>query len=102
MKKAYIVLTISLIFEVVADYFFKIWSMNNRSWQIASGLVCYGLATLFFAFSIRDESLTKMVCWFTIFNCLAASAIGIYFGEPFTARIGAGLTLGAMAIWLLS
>ena len=102
MKKTYLLLLFSLLFEILADYFFKKWSLSDKNVQLVAGVAGYTVATVFFALCLRDESLTKMVCWFTLVNCIAASLIGIAFGEPLTARIAGGVVLACVSIWLLS
>ena len=95
-------LGLSLAFEIVADYYFKIWSIHTEKVShLVAGLVCYSVATLFFAFCLRHESMTKIVCLFTITNCVAATLIGLWFGDPFPLRVQAGLVLALASIWML-
>ena len=95
-------LLLSLVCEVAADYCFKRWSIGGRPWLLWLGVGGYVGATVLFAACLRGESLTRLVCWFTLANCVAATLIGVCFGEPLTARVGAGVACAGLSIWLLS
>lgn len=101
MKHTYLMLALALVAEIAADYFFKLWSLSDKTLEIVTGVGLYCIATVFFALSLKNESLTKMVCVFTIINCVAASLIGIYFGEPFPLRIKLGVLTAMLTIYLL-
>lgn len=101
MDNKYLMLGLSLVFEIVADYFFKRWSLVDKGWMLAAGVLGYTIATVFFAYAVKADSLTKIVCVFTIVNCIAATLIGVSMGEQMTARIAAGILLAIVATWLL-
>lgn len=101
MSFTYVMLFLSLLFEIVADYFFKTWSMTDRLSSLVLGVVGYAVATVFFAFSLKNESMVKMVSLFTVTNCVAATLIGLWFGDPFPLRIQLGVGCALVAVWLL-
>ena len=98
----YVMLLLSLVSEIAADYCFKVWSLNNKPWTLVAGVALYGLATVFFAFSLRGTSMTKMWCMYTLVNIVAAVAIGVYFGDPFPLRTKLGVALSVLAILVLA
>jgi multidrug transporter EmrE-like cation transporter len=99
MKSLYLWIAVS--FEIIADYYFKIWSTGDRFFHLCMGVFLYAVGTVFFAFALKDESLAKTVGLFTVANCVAACLIGLWFGEKFDQKMIVGIILGLISIWLL-
>jgi multidrug transporter EmrE-like cation transporter len=98
-------LALSLLFEVVADYFFKSWSLpNSRISNLIFGIVLYGLSATAFAFWVKGEgTLVRGISIFTISNCIAGCLIGtLLFHEPFPLQMKIGVFTGLIAIVLLA
>ena len=102
--KSYILLFLSLLCEIAADYLFKAWSLSEKTLQVISGGMLYMLSALAFAFWIKEKgSLARGISLFTITNCLAGCVIGVFiFHEPFTTQMKIGVLLGITAIFLLA
>lgn len=49
----YFWLFLSLLAEIAADYYLKLWRVKSENIQLAIGIFLYALATLFFAFSMK-------------------------------------------------
>jgi multidrug transporter EmrE-like cation transporter len=81
--------------EVLGDYFFK-----KESYPI--GLVAYLCGAVFWALSLRYESLSKAVILFGVTNALISVAIGIHWlEESLSFQQWMGVILGATAIALI-
>ena len=88
--------------EIIADIFFKKWAIENRNILLLAGLVLYFIGTVFWAFSLKYEFLSKAITVFTILNLIAIVLAGVlYFKEDLTAINKIGIGLGILSIILL-
>lgn len=98
----YFWLFLSLLAEIAADYYLKLWSVKSENIQLAIGIFLYALATLFFAFSMKGGGIMKMMCIYTLLNLVAAVAIGAYFGEKVDTQAQIGIFFAALSVYFLS
>lgn len=90
---------LAVAFEVVADILFKKWSIEGRNALLLAGLALYFIGTAFWAFSLRNELLSKAVTVFTVLNFAAVVLVGaLYFGEKLSDINKAGIVLGLLSI----
>jgi multidrug transporter EmrE-like cation transporter len=92
----------SLIFEVIADIFLKKWSLGSKSWLLAIGLGLYFVGTIFWAFSLRHEVLSKAVSIFTVLNLILVVMAGvIIFNDHLSTANKIGIALGICSVILI-
>ena len=105
-------LTIKLIFfglvalavalEVVGDILFKKWSLDSRQALLYLGLLIYFIGTIFWAFSLRYEYISKAISVFTVLNLIIISLVGVlYFNEHLSLLNKIGLGLGILSVILI-
>ncbi len=88
--------------EVVADVLFKKWAIENRNLLLFAGLALYFAGTIFWAFSLKYESLSKAISVFTVLNLVAIILIGaLYFKEDISALQKAGIMLGVISVFIM-
>lgn len=88
--------------EVVADVLFKKWSIEGRNALLLIGLGAYFIGTIFWAFSLKYEFLSKAVSVFTILNFVAVLLVGVlYFKEELSDLNKLGIVLGVVSVGLM-
>ena len=93
---------LAVVFEVVSDTFFKQWSNTDKLAWLIIGVVLYVASTVFWAFSLKHESLSKAIMVFTITNVVAVLAVGRWvFHESLSGRAMAGMRLGLIGLVLM-
>lgn len=93
---------IAVAFELVGDFYFKKWSLENSLWVLSFGLLMYFIGTVFWAMSLKYESLSKAILIFFILSMLGAVFIGVYFfQEQLTILNKAGILLGILSVILV-
>lgn len=98
----FVLIALAVAFEVVSDTLFKHWSNTDRTLWIVIGVVLYVASTVFWAFSLKHESLSKSIMVFTITNVIAVLAVGRWvFHETLSARAMAGIFLGLIGLVLM-
>ena len=103
MKLAfYSLLSVTILFEVVGDIFLKQWTRGNRSSVFMVGVALYVAATLFWAFSLRYDFLSRAISLFMVSNMLAVVLAGILiFGEQLSLANKIGIGFGVVSLILL-
>ncbi|MDO8529374.1 MAG: SMR family transporter [bacterium] len=97
----FILIAMAIIFEIAGDVLFKKWSLGNKNTFLYIGLLIYATGTVFWAFSLKYEQLSKAISVFTIVNLIVISLIGILFFKEdisFTNKIGIGLGILSIAL----
>ncbi len=98
----FVLIGVAVILEIVADILFKNWSVSNKNILLIIGLVIYFVGTVFWAFSLRHEYLSKAIAIFTILNLVVISLVGVlYFKEDLSTTNKIGITLGVVSVILL-
>ncbi|MDP1834095.1 MAG: SMR family transporter [Candidatus Moranbacteria bacterium] len=89
-------------FEIVGDVFFKKWTVENKPLLMWAGFIIYSIGTLFWAFSLKYETLSKAISIFTILNLVIVALIGIiFFKENISVISKIGIVLGIISIVLI-
>ena len=93
---------LAVILEVVGDVFFKKYSINNKNILLIAGLLIYFIGTIFWAFSLKYEYLSKAISIFTIINLIIVVLVGvIYFKENLSLLNKFGIILGILSMILI-
>jgi len=95
-------IAIAVALEIVADIFFKQWSLESKNFLLFAGLFVYFVGTVFWAISLKYEYLSKAICVFTILNLVIIALVGaLYFKEDLSLVNKIGITLGVLGIILV-
>jgi multidrug transporter EmrE-like cation transporter len=95
-------IAVAVSLEIVADILFKSWSVSNKHLILILGLTIYTIGTLFWAFSLRYEYLSKAITLFTILNLVVISLVGIlYYKEDLSMINKIGIALGVLSVILI-
>jgi multidrug transporter EmrE-like cation transporter len=95
-----IILAVSL--EVVGDILFKKWTIETKNILLISGLMIYFVGTIFWAFSLKYDYLSRAVSVFTILNLIVVVLVGVVmFNENLSLLNKIGVLLGIVSIVLL-
>ncbi len=93
---------LAVVLEVVADILFKRWSLSNKNILFAVGLFIYFLGTVFWAFSLKYELLSKAGGIFTVINLIVLTLVGVLiFNENLTLLNKIGIGLGVISVVLM-
>lgn len=90
------------LFEIAGDFFFKKWSIENKTLILVLGLGLYFIGTIFWAFSLKFGELSRAISIFTVLNLIGVILMGFFlFHEDvsFIQKIGMGL--GILSVILL-
>lgn len=99
----YILIILVTFFEIIADFLFKKWTILNNKFFLIIGVLAYTVSTIIWAFSLREESLSKAISIFTILSLLAVVLMGVLiFGEKLSTINILGIILGVASIILVS
>jgi len=92
----------AVILEVVADLFFKKWALSNRQVLFVAGLLVYFVGTVFWAFSLKYELLSRAGVVFTVVNMIVLTLVGILvFKENLSLVNKIGIGLGVLSVILI-
>lgn len=102
-KLIFITLTITAVaFEVLGDIFLKRWSIENKNVVLAIGLAIYFVGTIFWAWSLKYELLSRAISIFTVVNLMAVVLVGVLvFNEQLTLQQKFGIALGVVSVLLI-
>lgn len=93
---------VAVVFEVVADIFFKKWALAEGKVFLAAGLALYFIGTVIWAYALKFEDLSKAIVVFVVLNLVLAVLAGVsIFGETLTTMQKVGITLGIVSVVLL-
>ena len=103
MKYFFIFLVIIVsILEVVGDILFKEWTLKNTKLILIFGIIAYLAATIFWAFSLKFQNLSKAVVIFGVLTVIIGVLVGVLlYKEPLSAINIIGIILGLACIILL-
>ena len=95
-------LILAVAIEVVADVFFKKWSIEGKNILFLLGMIIYVIATCFWAISLKYGYLSKAVSIFTVLNLIAVVLVGvIMFKEDLSLLNKIGIGLGIISVLLI-
>ena len=95
-------LLLAVALEVVADILLKRWSIESRNILLVVGLLAYFIGTVFWAFSLKYEFLSKAVSVFTVLNLVIVVLAGVLiFKEDLSLVNKIGIGLGILSVILV-
>lgn len=95
--------SVAAIVESFADALFEKWSLVGKGYLLAGGLAIYFVSSIFWAWSLKYETLSKGIVMFNVVNILLGVIIGVlYFKEALTGLNMVGIGLGLLSVVLLS
>jgi len=98
----FVIMFLGVSFEVAGDYFFKKWSINDQYVVLGIGLLMYFIGTVFWALSLKFETLSRAITVFVILSLLMATAVGVLvFHEELSLANKLGILLGMASLLLL-
>ncbi len=93
---------LAVLLEIAGDIFFKEWSVNGKNILFYAGMLIYISGTLFWAFSLKYEYLSKAISIFTVLNLVIVALVGVlYFGEKLSLVNKIGIGLGVLSVILI-
>jgi len=93
---------LAVLLEVVADILFKKWSINNKNLLLIIGLLIYFAGTIFWAFSLKYEYISKAIVLFTVLNLIIIVLAGmLIFKENLSLTNKIGILLGILSVVLI-
>jgi multidrug transporter EmrE-like cation transporter len=93
---------VGVLLEMFGDIVLKSWSINNKTTMLVFGLLLYTASTVFWAFSLRHELLSKAVTIFTVLNLILVVLAGVFlFKEELNMWNKAGIAMGIFSVVLL-
>lgn len=103
MKQTFFLLvSISVALEIVADILFKYWSMSSKSLLLWGGMAIYIVGTLIWAYSLKFEFLSKAITVFTVLNLVVVVLVGaVVFKEDLSLVNKIGVLFGVLSIVFL-
>jgi drug/metabolite transporter (DMT)-like permease len=102
-KFIFIALTaLAVGFEVCGDIFLKRWSVEHRGAMLGIGLGIYFIGTIFWAWSLKFETLSRAISVFTVVNLIVIVLVGVLvFHEQLSLQQKIGIMLGVGSILLI-
>ncbi|HZX12649.1 MAG TPA: SMR family transporter [Candidatus Nanoarchaeia archaeon] len=98
----FLLIFLAVLFEIVADVLFKKWSMESKTFLFVVGIVLYAIGTVFWAFSLKYEFLSRAIIVFTVVNLVVISLVGvIFFKESLSLVNKVGIFAGLLSVVLV-
>lgn len=95
-------MALAVAFEVVADVLFKKWAIESKNLLFIIGMLIYVVGTIFWAFSLKYEFLSKSISIFTVSNLIILVLAGvIIFKEDLSLINKIGIGLGILSVILV-
>ena len=103
MKYFFIILVIVVsVLEIAGDILFKEWSLQKKNIYLIIGTILYMGATIFWAFSLKYQNLSKAVVIFGVLTVIIGVLVGVFFyKEPLSLLNIIGVVFGLACIILL-
>jgi len=96
------ILIVAILLEVAGDVFFKKWSLSSRNVMLVIGAILYFAGSIFWAISLRYETLSKAGSIFMILNVILIVLAGLFiFKEDLSLTNRIGVLLGIVSIILI-
>jgi len=93
---------LSVLLEVAGDVLFKKWSIESKNMLLIAGLSIYFIGSIFWAFSLKYEYLSKSITVFTVFNLIAVALAGVVlFKEDLSLINKLGIIAGVISVILV-
>lgn len=103
MKIFFIVFIVLVaILEIGGDILFKEWTIQHKNYLLIFGVFLYMVATMFWAFSLRYQNLSKAVVIFAVLTLIVGTLVGVLvYKEELTPLNIVGILLGLTSIVLI-
>ena len=96
------IMLLAVLLEVTGDLFFKKWALNENFEHLHIGLFLYFLGSVFWAMSLRYETLSRAIFVFVILMLIAGTLVGVfYFNETLSTANKFGILLGLLSLILI-
>ena len=90
------------VLEIGGDILFKEWTIQHKNYLLVFGVLLYMAATIFWAFSLKYQHLSKAVVIFAIITLIVGALVGVFvYKENLTTLNMAAILLGLASIVLL-
>jgi multidrug transporter EmrE-like cation transporter len=98
----FILLAAGILLEVAGDIFFKRWALQSKTIILVIGALLYFTGTIFWAFSLKYETLSKAGVIFMLANIILIALAGtMIFKENLSLINKIGIALGIISIILV-
>lgn len=98
----YLFMSITLLFDILGDYFAKRWSMDNNTFTLALLMVFYAASGVFWGISLKHGELSKGTLIINLLNVMVIIGVGVgLFGEKLTLENKIGIGLGILSLYLI-
>jgi len=98
----FVLIIFAVLIEVVADIILKKWAIENKNSLFIFGMVVYLIGTMFWAYSLKFEVLSKAGGVFVILNLILLALAGIFiFKDELSVTNKIGIILGMISIILI-
>jgi len=98
----FFIMLLAVSFEVFGDYFFKKWALSEDVGILNIGLFMYFVGSVFWATSLRYETLSRAILVFLLLSLIMTTALGVFiFREELTLANKFGLALAVLALILV-
>src|SRR3990172_11908044 len=99
---SFLLILLAVSLEIIADIIFKKWSIDNKNLLLYIGLLIYFIGTIFWAFSLKYEYLSRAISVFTVLNLVIVVLVGVlYFKEDLSLINKIGIGLGILSVVLI-
>ena len=96
------ILLIAIFLEVIGDILFKKWALQSKTTMLIIGAILYFVGSMFWAVSLKYETLSKAGPTFMILNLILIVLSGIFiFKEDLSLTNKIGVILGVISIILI-
>jgi len=93
---------LATVLEVTGDIFFKKWSMGGKNVILILGFIIYTIGTIFWAFSLKYDFLSRAISVLSILNLIIVVLVGVlYFNETLSFVNKIGIVLGILSLVLI-
>jgi len=94
-----VLIVVASLLEVGADLLLKKWSLGNRNVWLILGIGIYLVATIFWAFSLKYDLMSRAITIFFVLNMVLVVLAGVLiFGEKLSLVNKIGILLGIVSL----
>ena len=93
---------LAVVSELVGDFFFKKWALGDGMFVLGFGLLMYFVGSVFWAFTLKHETLSQAIAVFVLLSLFGAVFVGaVFFHEDLSFLNKVGIFLAAVSIVLV-
>ncbi|MEI6553926.1 MAG: EamA family transporter, partial [bacterium] len=64
--------------EIGGDILFKEWTIQHKNYLLICGVILYMFATVFWAYSLKYQDLSKAVVIFAVITLIVGASVGVF------------------------